>query len=392
MNPETLLSLIRGGETTTLQLKENVTNATSIAQEMVAFSNSKGGLLVIGVHDKTGDVTGLSFSEIQRINSLLVTAAQEQVKSPIVIETQPVDIEGKKVIVATIPQGEDKPYMDKDGLIFVKNGSDKRKVTSKDELRRLLQAGGYMYAEETLIPNSTPNNINFDKFKEFYEKKYQETCTKDDLERYLVNLRLSESGKLNLAGALCFGASPQKLFPGFFIAAVWFWGNSLADQDYRSSENLTGTLDQQYRKAFDFVYAKLQKIQGDQSFNSLGIPEVPEVVLQELITNALIHRDYYISDTIRLFVFDNRIEIISPGKLPNNLTEAQIRRGIRKKRNSLLDSFAPDLIPYRGVGSGIVRALQAYPHIDFINDIEGEQFKVVIHRVHNTLGERQHGR
>jgi ATP-dependent DNA helicase RecG len=79
-------------------------------------------------------------------------------------------------------------------------------------------------------------------------------------------------------------------------------------------------------------------------------------------------------------IFDNRVEIISPGKLPNNLTVEKIKRGVSVKRNHTLASFAFDLIPYRGIGSGIIRALQHYPDIEFIHDVDLEQFKAIIKR------------
>ena len=127
---------------------------------------------------------------------------------------------------------------------------------------------------------------------------------------------------------------------------------------------------------------KEQSVREDipKPFNSLGKLEIPEIVITELLVNALVHRDYFIQDSIKLFVFDDRIEIISPGKLPNSLTEEQIKRGVRRSRNSIICSLAPDLLEYRGAGSGIMRALQAYPDIDFFNDVEGEQFKVTVRR------------
>ena len=124
----------------------------------------------------------------------------------------------------------------------------------------------------------------------------------------------------------------------------------------------------------------LHRIQGDKGFNSLGELEIPEIVLTELLVNAIIHRDYFIRDSIRIFIFDDRIEIISPGKLPNNLTEAQIRAGIRRSRNTILASLAPDVLPYRGIGSGILRALKAWPNMEFVNDREAEQFTARVFR------------
>ena len=177
-----------------------------------------------------------------------------------------------------------------------------------------------------------------------------------------------------------FGKNLQKLTPSFFITAIWFRGTSIAGTEYRSSENIVGTLDQQYKRGYDFILAKLDKVQAGQPFNSLGKSEIPEIVITELLVNALIHRDYFMHDSIKLFLFDDRVEMISPGKLPNSLTEEQIKKGVRRTRNHIIASLAPDLLEYRGAGSGILRALQAYPDIQFINDAEGEQFKVIIPR------------
>ena len=99
-----------------------------------------------------------------------------------------------------------------------------------------------------------------------------------------------------------------------------------------------------------------------------------------MLVNAIIHRDYFIEASINLFIFDDRIEIINPGKLPNNLSVENIKHGISVIRNPIITFFASKLLPYRGIGSGIVRAIKNYEKIDFINDIESERFKVIIYR------------
>jgi len=375
-----LLELIGNGETTKVQFKSDVNNVISIAQEMVSFANTKGGIIIIGVDDKTGNILGLTFQDIQRINNILSTAAQDHVKSPIFISTETVNVDNNRVIVVTVPEGSDKPHTDKDGVVWIKNGSDKRKVTSKEELSRLLQSSGNLYAEERLLQHSSLDDFNWDKFKSFYEEKYKEPCEKEEILKYLSNLRLGDKGKLNVACALLFGKNLQRLTPAFFITAIWFRGNDIADTEYRSSDNIIGTLDDMYRKGNDFILSKLDKVQSGQSFNSIGKLEIPEIVITELLVNALIHRDYFINDSIKIFVFDDRIEIISPGKLPNSLTEEQVKKGVRRSRNNIIASLAPDLLEYRGAGSGILRALQEYPDIDFINEQENERFIVIIKR------------
>jgi len=111
------------------------------------------------------------------------------------------------------------------------------------------------------------------------------------------------------------------------------------------------------------------------------VSEIPQIVFEELLVNALIHRDYFISAVIRIFIFDDRIEIISPGHLPNNLTIEKIRTGNSNIRNPILASFvAKKLLPYRGLGSGIRRSLEEWPHIEFIDDRDGCTFKAIVHR------------
>ncbi len=109
--------------------------------------------------------------------------------------------------------------------------------------------------------------------------------------------------------------------------------------------------------------------------------EVPDLVFEELLVNALIHRDYLVSAPIRLFIFDNRIEIISPGHLPDNLTVEKIRLGNSIIRNPILVSYAAKgILPYRGLGSGIKRALEVWPEIEFMDDRDGCFFTAIVHR------------
>jgi ATP-dependent DNA helicase RecG len=147
------------------------------------------------------------------------------------------------------------------------------------------------------------------------------------------------------------------------------------------TEDFSGPLRKVFDDSLAFVMRNLHKVQAGRGVNAPGLPEIPESVFEELLVNALIHRDYLVSAPIRLFIFDNRIEIISPGHLPNNLTVDKIRAGISNIRNPILVSFvAKGLLPYHGLGSGIKRALEGWPDIDFADDREGCQFTVTVLR------------
>jgi ATP-dependent DNA helicase RecG len=190
-----------------------------------------------------------------------------------------------------------------------------------------------------------------------------------------------DSGLLNLAGVLLFAERPEWIKPQFVIKAIRYPGNDIHASDYLDTEDFDGPLRKMFDNAIAFVMRNLHKLQAGRGVNAPGLPEIPESVFEELLVNALIHRDYMISAPIRLFIFDNRIEIISPGHLPNNLTVERIRAGISNIRNPILVSFvAKGLLPYHGLGSGIKRALDAWPDIGFADDREGCLFTVTVHR------------
>ncbi len=378
-----LLDIISKGESSTVQFKELVNDAYKIATEMVAFSNSQGGILIIGVDNKAGALKGLSFAEIEATNQLLVNAASDNVKSPITIFTEQVSVDEQTLIVVRIKEGSDKPYRDNKGVIWVKNGSDKRKVLSNDELLRMLQSSGNLAADEEPVTNSTYNDINIDFLKSFIEKKTGKSFDALDLSlpQILNNMGFAEDGKLTLAGLLLFGKKPQAFKPVFSVQCISFVGNDVAGTEFRDSEppfedNLTGL----YEQTMQFILRNLHNVQVEESFNILGELEIPKEALEELVVNSLLHRDYFIKSTIKVFIFDNRIEIISPGKLPNNLTVEKIKSGTSIARNPILFSNARYLLPYIGVGSGIPRALASYPKIDFVNDTDKELFTAIIHR------------
>ncbi|MDE3213151.1 MAG: hypothetical protein KGM98_07945, partial [Bacteroidota bacterium] len=124
----------------------------------------------------------------------------------------------------------------------------------------------------------------------------------------------------------------------------------------------------------------MKKIPTGESFNSELKWEIPKVVFEEILVNALVHRDYFINTTIKVFMFSDRIEIISPGKLPNSQTEQTIVSGVSIPRNPVLQSLAQYVLPYKGAGTGLMRAVGMYPDITFINDQEKERLVSIIKR------------
>ncbi|MDR3056141.1 MAG: putative DNA binding domain-containing protein [Zoogloeaceae bacterium] len=378
-----ILEQISLGEDSTRQFKVDVKNAESLASEMAAFANSKGGEIFIGVTDD-GLTPGLSKQDVARINQLISSAASQLVRSPLVVHTENVALaDGRIVIVLTVPKGIDKPYFDKNGVIWLKAGADKRRVNSKEELRRLFQLSNQFHADE-LPTKAGIDKLDKLRFRDFlrdvYQREYPDSPA--ELTRLLQNMNLAvEDGNLNLAGVLLFAEQPEWIVPQFVVKAIRYPGNEIHASDYVDTEDFSGALPKIFDGALAFVMRNLHKTQAGRGVNAPGTPEIPAVVFEELLVNALAHRDYLVSAPIRLFVFDNRIEIISPGHLPNNLTVDKIRAGNSNIRNPILVSYvAKGLLPYHGLGSGIKRALEKWADIEFSDDHDGCLFTVTVRR------------
>ncbi|MEZ5534639.1 MAG: putative DNA binding domain-containing protein [Thiolinea sp.] len=381
LTPRQIETILAQGEDSQHQFKRNFTNVDAFAAELAAFANANGGYIFIGVDDN-GSISGLSREDIARLNQLLSNASSQHARPPIHPTTQNITLEQGIIMVVAVPEGLNKPYMDNQGRIWVKAGADKRHVTAREEIQRMFQETGLIYAEETLIPDSSAQNLNRVLLAEYVENRYKQTLDELGLppDQITQSLKLGKNGQLNLAGLLLFGKNPQLFRPAFMVKAVYIDGTDIASQHYRDSEDIEGPLINQYERSLSFITRNLHRLQAGQGVNSLGKLEIPEITLQEVLVNALIHRDYFISAPIRILMFTDRVEIISPGHLPNHLTIEQIRFGLSNMRNPIIASHATRQMPYRGLGSGIPRALENYANIQLIDDREGNQFKVVMQR------------
>jgi len=387
MNSEELLEIVESGETSKVQFKREFDNQDKIAAEMIALANSKGGMLLFGIEDKTGEIVGIDYSDIQNTGNKVSTITNELVTPPIYIMTEVVSVStensGKKILIIYVEEGVNKPYKDNNGTIWIKQGSDKRKLKENSEIMRLFQQSANLLADEMAVYGTSIGDIDdrvfADYFKKEFNRPYQEM--KLTYEEALRAKRVLIEDKATLAGLLFFGKEPQKFKPAFTIKLISFAGNDLASLNYRSKpEDVKGTIPEIFKQGMLFLKSQLQYRQNEQGFNSIGIPEISPVALEEVLQNALIHRDYFRNAPIRVLVFDNRIEIISPGKLPNGLTVGDIKYGNIAIRNSQIAAYSVHVLPYSGLGSGLKRALELQPDIQFVNDDEGNQFTVIIPR------------
>lgn len=384
MTEDTFKDLCLCGETTKVQFKEAFTSQKEIAKEMIAFANSKGGVILFGVEDKSGKLVGLSYDEIQVISRELGNAANEQVRPTIYIDTEVVRMDEKHFLICSIEEGKNKPYKNLNGEIWVKQGADKRRITENAEILSLFQDSGSYQPDAAGVNGTTFDDLDRYAIDDYLQKVYATTLDGfgGKAEQVLKNIHvLNHNGVPTLAGYLFFGKHPEYNCPTCMVKAVSFFGNDLAGTQYRDTKEILGNMPQLYDKSMAFLKANLHNVQEEgASFNTVGKLEIAEEVLEEVVQNALVHRDLLRSAPIRILIFDNRVEIISPGALAGGLTEEDIRNGKTYQRNPYMATFATNALHYKGIGSGIVRILAEYPDIQLDNDDSAKEFKVTVWR------------
>ena len=205
METTELLEIVARGEDSRHQFKADATNALALASEIVAFANSGGGDIFIGVGDD-GTIQAHDPASVARLNQLITNAATNSVRPPINPLTENVAVGTGVVIVVTVPDGLSKPYMDNDGAIWVKSGSDKRKVTAREEMQRMFQKAQLVHGDDVPVPGTSIADIDLDYFHWFFRTRFEQDLEEQDLSlgQVLSNMRLLSNGLTVTGGsALC---------------------------------------------------------------------------------------------------------------------------------------------------------------------------------------------
>ena len=402
-----ILKQINAGEVSGVQFKERILDKYDIACELVAFSNSHGGKLVVGIKDKTGEINALSYSEVQETTNLLSDIASENVVPSILIKIDTIEVEDGNLVIATVKEGLNKPYHDNRGIVWVKNGADKRKVFDNAELAEMMTDCGSFAPDEAGVRDATVNDLDATTIKQFLGNRFDRVLEKKgltgdafneasldmicsaiakghDCEKILRNLRfIRPDGSLTVAAMLLFGKYTQRWLPMMTAKCICFAGNSVGSKVFRDKVNdadMEGNLLHQYETIMDFFTRNLHNVQVEDEFNSMGKLEIPYTSLVEFTVNSLVHRSLNMKAPVRIFIFDNRVEIHSPGALPNGLTIDDIKAGTSMPRNMFLFNNAIYLLPYTGVGSGITRALDEDINVTFMNNDKAQEFVITAWR------------
>ncbi len=349
-----LEQLLAENEGKTIEFKETARSLNGIMKTVVAFANSAGGVIVIGVKDRTKELVGLPqiLSEEERLANAITDSILPLITPDIEIQSS----RGKELLIIRVSHGIGPYYLKSEGPeqgVYVRFGSTNRAVDAEmlDSLRLLAKKISY---DELPHPRG---KLDMEVIKEVFAG-----VGKQPTVQVLENLGIetTSSGKKypSNGGVLLFGNNRLKLFPDALIRCARFGGSTrekILDQvDINAPLPLSANL------IITFIERNTSREGHIGRIQRIDIPQYPSVAIREAVINALIHTDYAMTGChIHIAIFDNRIEFTNPGGLPFGQTIEKALTGSSRIRNRVIARVFRELKLIEQWGSGLRRIVEA---------------------------------
>jgi ATP-dependent DNA helicase RecG len=352
LTPTEIKSIITAGEGYNAEFKVSLpSKIKEITEEVCAFANASGGVLLIGVDD-ANTIKGITIDNAKR------SAIQNSINeiSPVIkCDFNIVEVDGKYIAVIEVPSGQNKPYV-LSGAIYVRQGPNSQKLTIVEEMRDFFQQANKIYFDDAICKDANiKDDIAKENIKTFRFEAGLVNTTSD--EQLFANLKLvTNDVQLKNGTVLFFGSNPEKFFEKAVIRCIAFDG---IDKRYIIDDKImTGTLYQQYQKSMIWLKSKLDvryDIEGEGANPRNEYWEIPIIAFKEAIINSLAHRDYYDKGArTTIEVFDDRVEISNPGGLVSAVPRNEFGKR-SASRNPLIFGLFERMRLVEQIGSGITR-------------------------------------
>jgi ATP-dependent DNA helicase RecG len=318
------------------------------------FCKYGGGQLIIGVSNSQ-EIIGVE--DIDKTMRAVDDVAYHRCEPPITVIQETVVDDNKVVLIINIPKGIQRPYRTRSGQYYIRS-TNRCRQASREELLRLFQASESIFFDETFIARAKYSDLDLDFFYRFAQDFLSLVVKEEDVQRYLRNLHLIDhQNRPTLSGMLFFGEKPQDYIPYAKIICAYIKGSDIAIPPTDKKEIIGKTSDL-LEKTQTFLKLYLPEKHEIKGFESEIVFEIPEAALREAIVNAIAHRDYTISAPIRILIYEDRVEIITPGRLPNTVTiESMKVGGSHVLRNPTIYNLLSKMGMVTDLGSGVRRII-----------------------------------
>ena len=370
MNAKDVIELLNNGENSRVEFKSETVSNAELAVAMVSFLNGGGGTVLLGVEDDAS-ITGTSGSADRKMNAIY-QICQNSVKPLVIPEIDVVKIDGKTILAITLEKGVQKPYYilkNEKTLYYIRSGTTCR-LASPEQIAVLYASHPAVHFDASPLPEATLDDLDERRLRQYFtEIKRLSAKQYEDRREFLckssrIAAPLGDRACPTMAGVLLFARQPSRFAASAGIRCAAFEGTR---KDYAMTDSkfldapilpyLSGEVsgeDGLIEQAAKFVVMNTRTASIMKGIRRVQRPDYPPETIRETIVNALVHRDYsLLGGQIQLLVFSDRIEVRSPGRLPNTLTMEMIQTGASYARNPILMKFAENYGYVEHLGLGI---------------------------------------
>lgn len=354
-------------ESSTLEFKRELPSKQEISKSIIGFCNLYGGRLVIGVED-SGEVAGIPERGIDELIDNIHQSIYHNCTPTIIPEIYTQRIEDKLILIIEVAEGMNKPYYHaakgiEEGT-YLRMGRQTMKASTDLINEMKWQAKGRSPDSKPVYPSSI-EDLDLNAVERFLKNRIQkeDPVENHSLEEMMLHYKIlvKDHSRVvpSIGGMLLFGKNPQQYISEAFIIGTHFQGNSgrevLATRDFKK------TLFDQFQDAVAFVISRLNR---QFSIHKAGPREehleIPEVAIREVALNALVHRDYFLPGPAKIAIYDDRLEIFSPGTFPGPLNIHNLEMGITYIRNFVISRILREAGYIEKLGSGFITLFKTY--------------------------------
>jgi ATP-dependent DNA helicase RecG len=354
MTRDEILTLLQQGKGQEIDFEAEGTSARKLAESLVALANASGGTVLVGVDPKSARLRGLKEAGAARDQALEAALLTDP---PLIIPLpEVVTLDDKDVLVITIPPGLPHVYGLR-GKYLIRVGAQNKPLAPK-RLRQLIIERGEISFESLTTPGATLDDVDWEKVERYLAslEGMSAVTTEEALHNRGCLVREDGGYRPTNAGVLLFGIQPERFVKSSEIIVARYTGREMSDAFVR--EDIRGTLPDQIRRAEAFLVSNMKRGVRLVSLEREEQVEYPTKAVREAIVNAVAHRDYSIrGDEIRIFMFSDRIEFYSPGRLPGHVTVDNIVQE-RFSRNEVIVQVLADMGFIERLGYGIDRMIK----------------------------------
>jgi ATP-dependent DNA helicase RecG len=359
--PDELAGLIAAGEDSFTEFKESSVSTQGLAKEMCAFLNTNGGRVLIGVTDD-GAVVGLGDWDDEKV----MNVARTLLEPPVLPTFQRVIPPGSNhdVGVVGVDVGVEKPYAVGGGegkRYYVRAGTTSREA-SREELIRLTQASGAVAGDLRPVLGASLADLDDELLQARFagRRSIDWPALEEDARIQVLGdaeILHPETRGPTVAGLLCFGRAPQDHIPYAVVTCVAYRGTAV-ERELLDRAEAGGRVEEQITSAVAFIERNLRSSSRVQAVERVDQPRPSAEALREVVANAVAHRHYGIASPCQVRVFADRLEVQSPGGLPNGVTAEAMRVGVSVRRNPFLIARLSELGMVDAVGRGFVLVVE----------------------------------